>query len=65
MAEMVPLQNAWKRANAARKGRPDAGLDSFRWLIEELRVALFAQLLKTPMPVSVKRLQRIWETLQR
>ena len=65
VVDMAPLQNAWKRANAARKGRPDPALDSFRWLLEELRVALFAQQLKTPMPVSVKRLQRIWESLQR
>lgn len=32
------------------------GLMGFRWQIEELRVSLFAQELKTPMPVSVKRL---------
>ena len=32
----------------------------FRWLIEELRVSLFAQELKTPFPVSLKRLDKIW-----
>ncbi|TCO99885.1 DUF3418 domain-containing protein [Uruburuella suis] len=37
------------------------GLLGFRWQIEELRVSLFAQELKTPMPVSVKRLQKEWE----
>jgi ATP-dependent helicase HrpA len=36
----------------------------FRWLLEELRVALFAQELRTPMPVSVKRLAKIWESTQ-
>jgi ATP-dependent helicase HrpA len=35
-------------------------LQDFRWLIEELRVSLFAQELKTPMPISVKRLDKIW-----
>jgi ATP-dependent helicase HrpA len=35
-------------------------LMEFRWLIEELRVSLFAQELKTPFPVSVKRLEKIW-----
>jgi len=32
----------------------------FRWLIEELRVSLFAQELKTPFSVSLKRLDKIW-----
>jgi ATP-dependent helicase HrpA len=35
-------------------------LEEFRWLMEELRVSLFAQELKTPFPVSVKRLEKIW-----
>lgn len=35
-------------------------LQDFRWLIEELRVSLFAQELKTPMPISVKRIDKIW-----
>jgi ATP-dependent helicase HrpA len=32
----------------------------YRWLIEELRVSLFAQELKTPFPVSIKRLEKTW-----
>ncbi len=35
-------------------------LRNFRWLIEELQVALFAQELKTPFPVSSKRLEKRW-----
>jgi len=42
----------------------DPQLTEFRWLIEELRVSLFAQELKTPMPVSVKRLEKLWESVQ-
>ena len=42
----------------------DPNLTEFRWQIEELRISLFAQELKTPMPVSVKRLQRLWEKVQ-
>jgi ATP-dependent RNA helicase HrpA len=38
-------------------------LQNFRWLIEELRVSLFAQELKTPFPVSSKRLEKIWNDL--
>ena len=41
-------------------GRRDPNLEEFRWLIEELRVSLFAQELRTPMPVSAKRLQKFW-----
>ncbi len=39
-------------------------LMEFRWLIEELRVSLFAQELKTPFPVSIKRLEKIWSEIQ-
>jgi len=38
-------------------------LMEFRWLIEELRVSLFAQELKTPFPISIKRLEKIWGDL--
>ncbi len=40
-----------------------ADLEGYRWLIEELRVSLFAQELKTPFPVSIKRLEKIWGDL--
>ena len=40
-------------------------LQDFRWLIEELRVSLFAQELKTPFPVSIKRLEKAWQDLGR
>ena len=40
-------------------------MEEYRWLLEELRVSLFAQELRTPFPVSVKRLQKILETMQR
>jgi ATP-dependent helicase HrpA len=65
MADMAPLIVQYQRAVAALKGAPDAQLDEFRWLLEELRVALFAQELRTPMPVSVKRLQKAWSAMQR
>ena len=65
MADMAPLLAQHQRAFLALKGSPDARLEEFRWLLEELRVALFAQELRTPMPVSVKRLQKAWSALQR
>jgi ATP-dependent helicase HrpA len=49
------------RAESDRKAeKHDAKLEEFRWLIEELRVSLFSQELRTPMPVSAKRLQKFW-----
>ncbi len=38
-------------------------LQDYRWLIEELRVSLFAQELKTPFPVSIKRLEKTWQDI--
>jgi ATP-dependent helicase HrpA len=65
MADMAPLLAQYSRARSALKGAPDRGLDEFRWLLEELRVALFAQELRTPMPVSAKRLQKAFDAMQR
>ncbi len=65
MQEVGALQVPWLRELAARKGVADPGLEEFRWLLEELRVSLFAQELRTPMPVSSKRLQKAWSALQR
>ncbi len=49
--------------NAAHLDTPQS-LQDFRWLIEELRVSLFAQELKTPFPVSIKRLEKIWADMR-
>jgi ATP-dependent helicase HrpA len=65
MSELNALQTVYARELAARKGVSDARLDEFRWLLEELRVSLFAQELRTPVPVSVKRLQKVWDSLRR
>ncbi|MCX7901622.1 MAG: ATP-dependent RNA helicase HrpA, partial [Burkholderiaceae bacterium] len=65
MREVVALQTPYLRELAARKGVADARLDEFRWLLEELRVSLFAQQLRTPVPVSVKRLVKLWESIRR
>jgi ATP-dependent helicase HrpA len=47
-----------------RAGVTDPRLDEFRWHLEELRVSLFAQELKTPYPVSYKRLDKIWNSIR-
>ncbi|MDN7676001.1 ATP-dependent RNA helicase HrpA [Burkholderia oklahomensis] len=64
-AELQPLAQHYQRAVAQRGGVADARLAEFRWLLEELRISLFAQELRTPMPVSVKRLHKVWESMQR
>jgi ATP-dependent helicase HrpA len=43
-----------------KAGLVDPRLLEFRWQIEELRVSLYAQELKTPYPVSYKRLDKLW-----
>src|SRR5262249_17000118 len=60
------VQALWLNYEARAKSDRDAGiahprLEEFRWLIEELRVSLFAQELRTPIPVSAKRLQKFWD----
>jgi ATP-dependent helicase HrpA len=65
LLEWNSVAQPWQRV--PRKSGPDADpkLQEFRWLLEELRVSLFAQELRTPMPVSAKRLQKVWESFQR
>ena len=63
LAELKPLEQKYWRLVADRKGQTDARMLEFRWLLEELRVSFFAQELKTPQPVSVKRLEKAWGQL--
>ncbi|MCF8206539.1 MAG: ATP-dependent RNA helicase HrpA [Methylotenera sp.] len=60
MSEIKPLEQRYTRRVAELKGTRDARLEDFRWQLEELRVGLFAQELRTPQPVSVKRLDKVW-----
>jgi ATP-dependent helicase HrpA len=63
LAELKPLEQKYWRLLAERKGVTDARMQEFRWLLEELRVSFFAQELRTPQPVSVKRLDKAWQQL--
>ena len=63
-ADIQELEQMWqeKTDSLVKQGLPISdGLAGFKWMIEELRVSLFAQELKTPYPVSVKRLLKEWE----
>ncbi len=66
-AELAPLETQWLREDTRQRktGSLDPRLEQFRWLLEELRVQLFAQELRTPVPVSAKRLAKLWQTLSR
>ncbi len=65
MASVLTLQNKYLARRAQVKGELPAALDDFRWQLEELRISLFAQELKTPYPVSAKRLDKLWDELAR
>jgi ATP-dependent helicase HrpA len=65
-AEMSGLEQNYRRELAlrAKLGTLTPELEQFGWLLEELRVSLFAQELKTPVPVSVKRLAKLWQSMR-
>ena len=67
-ADIQELEQMWqeKTDGLVKQGQPVSDdLATFRWMIEELRVSLFAQELKTPYPVSVKRLMKEWEGMSK
>ena len=45
------------------RGVNDPKVEEFRWMLEEVRVSLWAQQLKTPYPISFKRLEKYWSEL--
>lgn len=63
LAELRPQEQRYWRLVAERKGAVDARMQELRWLLEELRVSFFAQELRTPQPVSIKRLEKVWQQL--
>ncbi len=59
------VERYWDRYRDAQARLDDsAQLQRFRWLIEELRVSLFAQSLGTAEKVSPQRLDRLWRELE-
>ena len=60
----------WQKLMQGKKGASsyalaqDQALIDFRWQLEELRVALYAQELKTPTPMSLKRLEKVLASLR-
>ena len=62
--EVQRLEQSFYRLVAQRNGQLDEASQHFKWLLEELRVGLFAQELRTRQPVSVKRLEKALALLQ-
>jgi ATP-dependent helicase HrpA len=64
-AEVRPLWERYKRTAAEARETGGAGetVDRIRWMIEELRVSLFAQELRAATPVSPRRVERLWEEI--
>ncbi|MDQ2990496.1 MAG: ATP-dependent RNA helicase HrpA, partial [Pseudomonadota bacterium] len=66
MAEWAGAATQFQRVSKTMGGKnTDPKMTEYRWMLEELRVSLYAQELRTPMPVSAKRLQKVWESMQR
>ena len=65
VGEMARVLARWQeRDSAARsKGLNDPRLEEIRWLLEELRISLFAQEVRTALPVSLKRVEKRWQEL--
>lgn len=63
MNDIRPLEQRYYRRIIEQRGKENTPLRDYRWMLEELRVSLFAQELKTPYPVSIKRLEKLWSQL--
>jgi ATP-dependent helicase HrpA len=68
-AHMLEVRPRWRAyleraAKHRRDNVVDPALAEYRWMLEELRVSLFAQELKTSIPVSPKRLDAQWALVQ-
>ena len=61
LRELAVVEEPYWRAVRAEQGHLVPERDSFRWLLEEYRVSLFAQQLKTAVAVSARRLSDAWQ----
>lgn len=67
LAQVRPLWEQYKRRAVRQReqGADDPQLEQYRWLMEELRISLFAQELKTSVPVSAARVAQQWQNLNK
>src|SRR5690606_1836620 len=70
-ARLDELKPFWERLNEYWKQHDEdmleqnPALQDYRWMLEEYRLSLFAQPMKTSMPISAKRLDKQWDESQR
>jgi ATP-dependent helicase HrpA len=66
-AQVEMWWDRYRELRDAHRLPPDGAraLEKFRWTLEELSVSLFAQELRTPYPVSGKRMEKAWAELCR
>jgi ATP-dependent RNA helicase HrpA len=67
---VVLIKDHWNRIkklvdNAYETDCFSTSLYEYRWMIEELRISLFTQQLKTKIPISIKRMDKMWDKLQK
>jgi ATP-dependent helicase HrpA len=64
--EIAAFENRYRERIASHRSRGiiDQEIVSYRWMLEEYRVSLFAQKLGTAVPVSAKRLERQWKKVR-
>jgi len=65
--QVLPFWREWlrDRAELGARGVPAADLEAYRWLLEELRVQVFAPELKAKVPVSPERLRERMAALRK
>ena len=61
--QLTPLWQRWQQIEPATAQKWGLRLTDYRWALEELRINLFAQPMKTRFPVSFKRLEQQWQTM--
>lgn len=57
------VQYQQRKAKHLKEGVLDEALENWRWALEEYRISVFAQGMKTAYPVSMKRLEKLWQTV--
>jgi ATP-dependent helicase HrpA len=63
--QVLPFWRDWleKRTDLRARGVPEEDIESFRWLVEELRVSVFAPEVRAAVPVSAQRLSDQWKAM--
>jgi ATP-dependent helicase HrpA len=66
LAQVQPLERTYRDrlAKHQKEGTVDPALTQYRWMLEEFRISIFAQELKTSVPVSGKRLGELWAAVK-